>query len=198
MAEIRKGVCPRCKGVKSYFATLCRSCRTELHDKEYGERDALIVEFGDKGTKTLSELGEEFGISRERVRQIYFRQTGKPFTSRILNVRRIGAAVREGARRRLETSKPVKCAGCRKPYQRYDFRQRYCTDCQTIRRNQRDPRITLRCFNCKKDFHPLLNAVYSLQNRAKFCTIACYTSSSYYRQMTKDRVAKLTAKRLSA
>lgn len=125
------------------------------------------------GKYSLEEVGEEFGITRERARQIYKKDTGKSsrkkhqeFMAQRTHLCKLKAV--------REKRKHVRflCKECGKPVTEVDDKRllSVCSSCsRKYRKLQRDPNRVDECWYCHIKFHPYRNGVGQ-----KFCTQAHY------------------------
>lgn len=152
-------------------------------------RKRNIVEMLLTTKRSLDEVGKAFGVSRQRVSQIYYEETGEMY---------------QPIRRQIEADKKeaelnaiaFHCKGCNKPVPNRDRRRidghlesnllKYCRDCSEIimtthARKLGEWRI---CEECGNPFE----AYYSGVNR--FCTKRC-VSTWMMRTRLRDETGKL-------
>jgi DNA-directed RNA polymerase subunit RPC12/RpoP len=169
--------CPICKkNILSPNASRCKSCAVKLLVKERPEMIKMIK----TGKYTLEEIGEVFGVTRERVRQIWKKKTGKPYKNHIEYASRIR---KEAEQAKLMEVKFI-CLSCKKPVLRsVKLKRSYCNDCaeaysHTTRRNFR---IWHTCRGCGIKFHPWSNFASLSQGRGGlYHSIQCYLKSRDY------------------
>lgn len=157
--------CPECRGLLRIWSRN-RYSRTMIRNQEIIRR--LTME-----DITLQELGEEYGLTRERIRQIYERTTGKDYGD-IVQKRR----ERIKTERIILESKPreKRCPGCQKLYIITNNVCIYCSACHLIARQGRKPNVLKNCLVCEKEFHPFKNVSSMSQqtfNRGRFCSRTC-------------------------
>lgn len=135
------------------------------------ERDKKIVDCLSTQTKTVKELTAEFGISRERVCQIYSKVTGLPRGS-LVKIKQ----------HHNDMSVRFVCLGCSIPVtvKEGKYLHKYCKDCHKISQtSNRMLRLTFTCTHCGKKYHPLSISARNLAKKKKrlgnFCTFKCYT-----------------------
>lgn len=137
------------------------------------ERDKTIAECLSAQTKTVGELGREFGISRERVCQIYSKVTGLPR----------GSLVKIKQHHDNMATKFI-CLGCSTPVSILEgkYLHKYCKDCHKLSQtSNRLMKLTFTCTHCSKKYHPLsISARNALKKDSRkignFCSFDCYLS----------------------
>ncbi len=156
--------------------------------KKIDERKGFIIESLNAGTSTMSKLAKMFGVSRQRISEIYHKTIGQ----------KQGYYKKQKeviAKQKLEkhlTEIKFYCAACHIPvtYRDAGNRSKYCAECH--RQNRvlgRDLNIDLACAECGKRFHPY-RSKRTLHN---FCSKKCFHQSRI-----KDKFAyaqKMGAKR---
>lgn len=122
----------------------------------------------DSGDYTLEQVGKIFGVSRERIRQIYRRATGKKTRERINKKTEIRKKrlEKEGAETKFI------CDGCGKKSPKKDSGKMFCLDCRKISKGGKDPRIKLTCKRCGKIYNPSRSYPY-LKYESKYCGKKC-------------------------
>lgn len=130
------------------------------------ERNIKIVEMMKLGEFTLQEIGDMYGVSRERIRQIYKRHTGEGYRLRLTNEQK----------HKLEELNSVafNCVECGNP-EHNDIKEEYkiCRECRRkYRKEQRNPYILKKCSYCGDNFHPFRNR--GPKQRNMFCSIRCH------------------------
>lgn len=192
---------PRTAEVPSYWKRrkFCSRRCAWGHQKEQTmkDRDDLIHEI-DAGLTTLDGAGKKYGISRERVRQIYKKATGKGARNRIKAM----AEVKEYEKGLRDLEVKVVCERCGTIVLRGEARTKgggfkYCRDCRELQiYAQRDIRTTFWCETCKEDFHPPRNwRVPKQRAKGRFCSMACYMKSYTFKH--KNRGVQFTTEQLS-
>jgi len=169
--------CPRCGEMSPALRKKCPNCGFYLQKisrklrKE--KQRKTIVSLMETGEFTLREVGEVFGITRERVRQVYFEETGK----RAAPLRK--ARTRRKIKERLNEIR-FHCRGCGKPVKRKDGYRKwwYCKECSRIMMaKRRDIRVVRYCKMCGASFYPHLNfKAPSIRTRSRtgiFCSREC-------------------------
>lgn len=147
--------CPNCKDYTTdkYERVLSKQGNIRMLSKRNNE----IVTKMKTGLYTLEQLGEEYGVSRERIRQIYLTQTGETgSTYRLLYLRKLQEARKEEKGKQIKFS----CAGCGKEatYTEAHHKSKYCVTCHKIRK-EKGIRLTEKklCYNCGITFSPHAN-----------------------------------------
>lgn len=145
------------------------------------ERNKKLVELYDSGLYTLEQVGGMFDISRERVRQIYKRETGKSATIR----RETKKKVEEIRRQKSLNLVAFKCGACGKPVTHREKGRRHslCESCNYLQ-NVKQVAIytTYVCDGCGVSYHPKRTSIsYAPTNHKKeyypgkhFHTQECY------------------------
>lgn len=153
-----------------------------------GERNKHLVSVAGSGNYTLEELGKMFGITRERVRQIYKKCTGKDFSARrdrnrklknILKVRRGNAIM-------------FNCQSCGSPVSKNQGSRlrKYCRKCRdAMLKDGRDRLITLSCSRCGTKYHPFRSSSF-LNIDTNFCSADCYSKFRQERA-SKNRIENI-------
>ena len=152
------------------------ACRSEYMRKIHiaSQRDREIIEALDSGEVTLQQVGDRYGITRERVRQIYKRETGASAKDNRLSLLRKKRA--EEHVQKLKESE-YDCSACGdhvipttlKRNQPGD--RRLCEKCRHILKVEgRDPFTLVECLWCKVSFHP--NRMYGrlAMQDPKYCS----------------------------
>ena len=143
------------------------------------DRDKRIIEFYDQGL-TLQQTGKIFGVTRERVRQIYLRVTGKAWGDR----RREELRKRREKKREAWLHKPYGwCRQCGIPLVRVNplHRTFFCSLACLKEWNKRDHKIIRICKTCGQGFHPWRTFRWG-RAKGKFCSFACYGKSGLYKR----------------
>lgn len=157
--------CPYCRVFQQPYAFYNRMSSIK--------RNKTIIEKLDSGRYTLKRLGEEYGITRERVRQIYKREMGRSH-----HEKRSEFLKHQSHLYRLriirEKKKHVRflCKECGKPVTEIDDKRLIatCRSCsRKYRKTERIPEKITICLFCHKEFHP-----YRGTPHQKFCTKQCY------------------------
>jgi DNA-directed RNA polymerase subunit RPC12/RpoP len=139
---------------------------------EFIERNNEIMAMASYGTFTLQQIGDEFGLTRERVRQIWVGLANQSW-------KELRHKAREDRRNKLLDRTKFLCRACgKKVTYREPYRRWLCAKCWgIIKIEQRDPYTTLACDYCSLQFHPLRVRKYSRKISGKygnFCTAKCY------------------------
>ena len=134
------------------------------------------------GAYTLEEIGEKYGITRERVRQIFKRKTGLPYYHRKLESQKARV---EAYKKEMEAIK-FYCTICDEPVKRKDSGSlmNHCPECWVKREkigNLRDIKTTFICDECGDSFHPYRNWRY-LKNKPRFCVNTCYEKAGRFKK----------------
>lgn len=186
--------CWNCSGVITLRQHRCPHCHTWVTKDQENQylatipvkRNEEIITKLKTGNYTLVQLGKEYGISRERIRQIYKRATGERFRVGIIK----RAEIREQQKSdRLQTIK-MNCAGCQKPvtYQEGRGKKMYCIVCNDLRMNKnRDMKVKKICRNCNKTFSPYSNTNSPSQRiRGFFCNNLCYFDTIHQAKLLRE------------
>ena len=138
-------------------------------------RTELILKYEEDG-RTLVSVGDELGISRERVRQIFKKITGRGWG---IQRRTTERELRDKA---WMDTVIFACRQCGREVNRrfrlengYKKSSVFCSDkCRGIY-NRRDFKVTKICVRCGKGFHPFRNwDSPSNRSKALFCSQDCY------------------------
>lgn len=167
---------------------MCPFCKFILKDQEAPriKRNTRIVELAATGKYTLQRLADTFHMSRERIRQIYKRHTGKRFRERINfdHAKIVKRQKIEAAEKELHKKDIIfYCFNCHRPVTREERKggtRKFCKDCQNIYRGDgRDLSITKICKGCGTPFHPFRSAGYPNNNKSKgiYHSKDCYQES---------------------
>lgn len=147
---------------------------------EKPERNAEVIKSCQTGKFTLSQLAVMYGISRERIRQIYKKGTGASYRVRILNYRekRKEEEVQQLAQFAITPIRKCAAVGCAKGVyaKKGKTKRAYCEDHFAISKD-RNLRIRLSCYVCGMFFFPFRNYNSpSLRHRRKsiYCSPRCY------------------------
>ena len=175
-----KKECQNCHKEILRMAKKCCFCGQHCYPYMWGKnspnikRNKEMVRMLQDGEFTLKQVGEKYGISRERVRQIYRTTTKKPYTFLLEKRRRIQRKIEAIKEEEQKRKIQFYCRDCNKPVffsESHPNQQIICKDCYGIYRKElRNWRITKTCKQCGKGFHPYAN------NTEQFlCSNACYT-----------------------
>lgn len=141
----------------------------------------------------LREVGEKYDLTGERVRQIYKKVKGVPYTG--LFTKKLDKKARVKARHeRIEANKVKFVCSCGTPVKNKDGKlQKYCRKCRlktTV--GNRDMKHTLICELCKKTYNPLKPRTYGAGTyNHDFCTRKHYWA---YRRLHPEEFGKLSLK----
>lgn len=152
-------------------------------------RERQIVFLMNTGLFTLERVGKLYGISRERIRQIYKKKIG---TSHIEKRDRLFQPQIQKEIKKLLKSVKFHCVACKKPVTYEKARNSYslCKNCRKIQViEQRNPYITLICTKCGKSYHPLRNYLYFPLNKIKHEKWGNFHSTRCYLKFKKGRKA---------
>jgi DNA-directed RNA polymerase subunit M/transcription elongation factor TFIIS len=136
------------------------------------ERNKDIVEKLINGVESIVTLGKKYNISRERVSQIYYKETG----SKRGELRTHREELRQYAKNIILDSFKFVCEGCGKhvDHREGHYKRKYCQDCHNLVQNEkRSIGITHQCSTCGKDYHPFTNAKQERKS-GYFCSLICY------------------------
>ena len=144
--------------------------------KEEEQRQKDIVDSLNRGTSTLEELSQRYGISKQGISHIYYTSTNAPDgTLRQIRKERLS----KEKDNRLKNIKFV-CQGCKKPVSFEDgkYLHKYCRDCHKLTQyKRRDVTVTNMCSVCHKPYHPFVNANKEKRSIGYFCSRDCYSKS---------------------
>ena len=114
-----------------------------------------------------------YGVSRERIRQIYKRATGRGAGERMVLRREIKNEVKGQVEKAKLESVKFHCRACNKPVMHKEGKYHLCVKCSDmLTKRQRDPYTLLQCIVCGDDFHPFRN-----NPNGKYCSTDCYFNS---------------------
>lgn len=174
MKKIIKRICPQCKEEISKMRKVCNLCNYRIYgaQPQNKSKDIEIVRLLNTGDYTLQAVGDIYNLSRERIRQIYKRETGTPYNRKYGQKR-----VRLKEQKKIESLKLIKfnCKGCGKAVTREEARYNlsYCPDCHYLWKvKRRDPKENRICLNCGVTFHPLRN--WKSVGISRFHSVKCY------------------------
>lgn len=141
------------------------------------ERQKFIVANLSSGNMSMVDLGKKFGISRERISQIYYTAIGSKKRGSLLKNRR--ERQRQNREAWLNSIK-YNCASCGTPVAQRESQHKktYCQKCHTIsQKERRSMQTTLECTRCGKAFHPFYNCKLGQKRKiGYFCSRECYTT----------------------
>ena len=181
-------VCPVCdkNPITQANASRCRSCAGKETAEKLGysvDRTKMFAIL-ETGEYTLEQVSKQFGLSRQRVNQIWKKNKGFGYRKHIEVVRDL----REQRREKFLDSIFYVCLRCKREVSYRENRVRpgwvYCKDCRDIMDNStyRNYRIVKVCQTCGKDFHPFNNYKSpSSRNKSIFCSMKCYFNSPDFR-----------------
>lgn len=141
---------------------------TELLD-----RNKNIVRLMELGEFTLQDIGDMYGVTRERVRQIYHKHTGHGYKQRMIN--------RQEKLQEILSIPAFNCVECGNPeYTPIKQEYKLCRDCRRkYRKQERLPWVLFSCDNCGTKFHPFRNRPKG--EESKFCSIKCYMERRWHK-----------------
>lgn len=188
-----KRKCPGChkKILKSYKR--CPLCREFIHKENYRgnlKRNLKIVALADTGKYTLEELGQKFGLTRERIRQIYKAMTGLHYRVRIDKNK-----VKRVVEKKVKMNQVVyNCVGCGIPVKRKYRHGKYCDYCHILSSIRRRSLLkTFVCVFCGEKYHPIYN--YKSPSIMKKKTIGnCFCSMDCYSKYKRKKLANILYK----
>lgn len=180
--------CPGCSKPVWIRTFMCPNCNLILKDHESlkSKRNLRVVELAATGKYTLQRLADTFHVSRERIRQIYKRYTGKRFQERLAldHAKIVKRKELEAAEKELHKKDIIfYCFNCHSPVSREERKggtRKFCKKCQELYRGDgRDLSITKLCKGCGTPFHPFRSAGYPNSNKSKgiFHSKDCYQES---------------------
>lgn len=129
------------------------------------ERNEKLIEMCETGQYTLQEVGEKFGISKQRVSEIY----KKPYTKN----RERKVQLNKQKLIQKENSIRFYCKACGVGVLTKDgfHLSKLCRSCHDILENDRNPYIKRTC-PCGREFHPI--RWERVQKRNRYCSRKCY------------------------
>jgi len=145
------------------------------------DRNQQIIKLAETKIYSGEELARMFGITRERVRQIYKKMTGKAIGK---ERQEFFSRIRSAKKERHLNSVNFTCLVCKKEV---TFREnqygngKYCKSCISLS-NKYDYTVWVKCSGCGKKFHPFRNhntpsVIQHLTGKyGRFCTRDCYWS----------------------
>lgn len=146
------------------------------------QRNIQIVAILEQGIYTLDQVGKRFKVSRERVRQVYLKLTGKNYIIRRKKEKQKLEIKRETEFKIKENSIKFYCKACKKPetFREAGRRVHFCFQCRYIQKELlRDPSVKLMCRNCNTAFNPQRNWK-AATTKPRFCSLRCYIQSNDY------------------
>lgn len=159
----------------------CKPCQNINSSKSRGdwERNKKLIELAKTGEHTLQQIGDKYGITRERVRQIILKKGGtinlyreKNRVERIEEIMRLGEEIK------------FYCKACERPV-KYKFSfglHDLCLICSYIRNvAQRNPFIFRTCRTCGNLFHPFSNTT-SMGRKGEYCHNRCWLKRMFERK----------------
>ena len=179
-----------------FKSTKCRSCwqKSMMVDR------MDMLEILETGKFTLREIAEKYGLTRERVRQIWKKNMGNGYDR---HYRVLSKIKKEKYEKFLNTIKFV-CLRCKKKVaNREKYSQVYCSVCRKQMRmtgTRRNYRIIRVCGSCGKDFSPWF-PFNSPSQRARtkggrFCSMKCYIESPDFKNMQRMKPKKFTEEKI--
>ena len=180
-------VCPVCdkNPITQANASRCRSCTAKEVAKKLGystDRTEMLAIL-ETGKYTLEQVSRQFGLSRQRVNQIWKKNMGSGYHKRIER----SGKIRSERREKFLDSIFYVCLKCKKEVSYRENRVRpgwvYCKDCRDLLNNStyRNYRIVKVCQTCGRDFHPFSNYKSpSSRNKSIFCSMKCYFNSPVF------------------
>lgn len=144
-----------------------RSPIKNISKTKVGEaKKPLLIAMVDSGEYTLEQVGQRFNLTRERVRQIYKKATGKKTINHRHHIR-IKKEITEGIKKRAlketENLLAFHCKYCKRSVSRGEARTKRgkispirntCANCREIVLVGRVPNLTWTCEHCHLVFHP--------------------------------------------
>lgn len=168
--------CKHCGNVINSYTKKCSFCGEYVYSFTEGftqrARNKLLLRNLRSGNFTLQDVSDRYGITRERVRQIWKASEGKGFT------KFRDKQKRTKARERKEFLKTIKfhCSACKKPVTHKEAFRKHnlCKRCSYILMVlKRDPYVLFTCEICGREYHPQRNHK-AYNSKRKFCTTECY------------------------
>lgn len=161
MAKLKRN-CPSCNKLIRKANKICPYCKYVIYlaPNPHLSRNVEIVDLVSSGEYTLQEVGDMYNLSRERIRQLYFKVTRKSHT----DIRRIVQERKKQQKKFLkdETVKFV-CLGCGKKVKNKEAQRKrtFCNECFYLYRvRHKDPTVILQCIVCGNQFHPYRNWLF--------------------------------------
>ena len=143
--------------------------KTRFVDTE--DRNTYIVNTLLRGNYTLQKVADDVGLTRERIRQIYKKETGRRYVDRRIKHRKDSIIAK------LKYLEAVKfdCVYCGQPVIRRDAGSstKFCPDCRvaTLMGSARDINKIVVCKYCKVEYHPYRNWRHQ---GSSYCSRECY------------------------
>ena len=138
------------------------------------KRNKEMVNLLKTGEFTLQQVGEKYGISRERVRQLYKVTTKKPYTTLVEKKQRNRRKTRMIEVETRKHTVSFYCRDCNQPVFGSEYHPHQKIICKNCYMGyKKELRIWNRintCTQCEKPFHP-----YRSTPNQIFCSSACYT-----------------------
>lgn len=174
MRRLKHRQCPNCHKVILKRFKVCPECKFRVYGPSISdpERAKKISQMLDSGDYTLQAVGNIFGKSRERIRQIYKQETGYAYGSKF-------AKKQKTIKKQLEKERLEKinfyCKACKKPVTKKNgkYLHKFCAECRAIQKKFDDPTTTAICLNCGNSFHPARNW-RRLESSCLFDSFKCF------------------------
>jgi endogenous inhibitor of DNA gyrase (YacG/DUF329 family) len=145
-----------------------------MKENPYTTRNKDIVKLLVRGGTTLASVGKLYHLTRERVRQIYNKTVGKPYTENLKRIRKKKQKQIEKAREIWLDTVHFYCASCKKPVLNRETKGNkkmiLCDDCRNNPKiEKRSMHFINTCKTCGNEFHPWAN-----NKTMRFCSVRCY------------------------
>lgn len=186
--------CNVCGAIIYWVAKRCYACLEfttpkykELYEerKKTSLRNKVIVQQLDSGNYTLQSIGTKYGLTRERIRQIYNANSKKHYSGVLCRRRDERSKKMKKISEEILNLIKFKCVACGKSvtYAEGKYKRIFCVSCKLIVRKNRNPKVICKCETCGKNFHPFRNAFSpNIRIKSKFCSQKCYLPYSPYRK----------------
>lgn len=151
------------------------------------ERIKEIVKFVESGQYTLQQVADKYNLSRERIRQIYKRETKKSTQNYRNQKKTKSLQEREEKRKIREQQVKFLCQGCKTPVFNIEgVRLKiFCSKCSQLNYEQREVGITVTCDGCGEKFHPYKGRRY-INLKSHFHDQECYKNSEAFKIMIRQ------------
>ena len=138
----------------------------------YSERNKTIIEKLGDGTSTMNALANLYGISRQRISEIYHRTIGQKQGYYLTQKKVLKSQADE--KKLSEVKFHCSACGIAVTYRDAGRKSRFCAQCHQLSQyGQKDMNITIPCRECGNQFHPFR----SKRTMNNFCSRECFHKS---------------------